>query len=642
MEFKIKIPSIHMTQKSFLSLFISFCMVFALVSSIWVKPVHAKTVRIAVVSSIFGDVTVKKGGGSKTYEAYEDMSLNEGDTIYTGDSSGATLTLSEGDGEVTVGANAEMSVSDLSSSDSGKKSKLKIWAGSLWVKVKSLASSDDEFEVETPTAVMGVRGTEFYVGVDPLKGKTTMFVAAGKVSATTVTNDENNQQFKKVAYLYPTQQINLDSRDEVSDPNLKVEFVNINDIVDQASANVIEAMIKNKAEIDKENDEFLKKNKELLEQGKVNQTDGSFIIRSMDELDKVSRNFDNLIGNIAKQAVATKKIEQATMNNIIDEANKKIEKQERKLDLGNVKKLDKTAGTDPEKEKAKLEALKKEAAKKLLEKAATAKKREEVIKQLEKFIEQVAKTNSSNTEANSQAQADQAEQAEVVFKSNNPPEIVEQYEEAKNNSAPTTPSTPSTSGSNNSGSNNGGNNGSTDTTSPSVTLEKMADPDHPSNPSYFNLNVNMSNFTGNQSIYAVELHLMYYSGSADASGIYVTDSTPVANHPNGKIFDDSSSAESIKEYEEYDQTSNLYKKELIYAVTNFGTSSDNISVSGTKTLVSIPFRAINYDDNNDIPAQIEVGYIKVIKKDGTVSYANLQVAPLTMTIGHGSNYKFSE
>lgn len=86
------------------------------------------------------------------------MSLNQGDTVYTGANSSVTLNLSSGDADVTLGENAEINVSDLNSSDGNKKSKLKVWAGSLWVKVKSLAGSNDEFEVETPTAVMGVRG----------------------------------------------------------------------------------------------------------------------------------------------------------------------------------------------------------------------------------------------------------------------------------------------------------------------------------------------------------------------------------------------------------------------------------------------------------------------------------------------------
>ena len=160
-----------MTKKSFLSLILSFSLLFGSLSVLIVKPVDAKTVRVAIISKLSGNVTVKKGGGSKIYDAYNNMSLNQGDTVYTGDNSSVTLKLSNGDADVTLSGNAELNVSDLNSSNGNKKSKLKVWAGSIWVKVKSLAGVDDEFEVETPTAVMGVRGTQFYVFVDPATGQ---------------------------------------------------------------------------------------------------------------------------------------------------------------------------------------------------------------------------------------------------------------------------------------------------------------------------------------------------------------------------------------------------------------------------------------------------------------------------------------
>ncbi|WP_217582305.1 hypothetical protein, partial [Lysinibacillus sp. GbtcB16] len=66
----------EVSKKSFVSLCLSLCLVFSLLSGLLVNPASAKTVRVAVVASLSGDVTVKKGGGSKTYDAYESMSLN--------------------------------------------------------------------------------------------------------------------------------------------------------------------------------------------------------------------------------------------------------------------------------------------------------------------------------------------------------------------------------------------------------------------------------------------------------------------------------------------------------------------------------------------------------------------------------------
>lgn len=97
--------------------------------------------------------------------------------------------------------------------------------------------------------------------VDPVTGSIKMAVGAGKVSASTVTNTEESEQKTTVTYLYPTQQISLDSRDETEDLSLKVDFLDLDDFVKQASPEVIKEFILNKAEIDKENDEFIAKSK---------------------------------------------------------------------------------------------------------------------------------------------------------------------------------------------------------------------------------------------------------------------------------------------------------------------------------------------------------------------------------------------
>ena len=374
--------SVGVTKKSFVALFLSFCLVFSLVSSLLIKPVDAKTVRVAVVTALSGDVTIKKGGGSKSYDAYESMSLNQGDTVYTGTSSSVTLNLSNGDADVTLGENAEINVSDLNTSDGNKKSKLKIWAGSMWVKVKSLAGSDDEFEVETPTAVMGVRGTQFFVTVNPKTGAIKMAVGAGKVSASTVINGADSTQKSSITYLYPTQQISLDSRDETDDLSLKVDFLELDDFIKDASPEIIKEIILNKAEIDKENDAFIAKKKKEIEDGKLVDDKTSLSVKDQAELDKVRQNLDNLIGNIAKKALSENKFDKESLNEIIEKANAKIEKQEKKLDLNNVKELDKTAGVDAEKEKIKKELLQKLEAEKLKKQLEEAKKQEELKKQL--------------------------------------------------------------------------------------------------------------------------------------------------------------------------------------------------------------------------------------------------------------------
>lgn len=302
--------------RSFVALLLSFVVLFGLISSVIAKPAQAKTVRLALVSSLEGDVTVKKGGGSKIYDAYANMSLNQGDTLYTGSNSSVVLDVSSGDSEITIGADSEFNITDLAGGNA-KKSKLKMWAGSIWVKVKSLVGSNDEFDVETPTAVMGVRGTQFFVGVNPNMGKTTMAVGAGKVAASVVTyNPDGSAQQDKETLILPTQQITLNSRDEVKDLSLKVEPIDINSIVNSSSDKIIEAIVKNKQSIDDENAQFIENEKKKLEQGQKD-SNSNFTINNINDLNKIAMNLDNLVGNIAKTAIDNKRLTKISSNSLL-------------------------------------------------------------------------------------------------------------------------------------------------------------------------------------------------------------------------------------------------------------------------------------------------------------------------------------
>mgnify|MGYP001214891397 CR=1 FL=1 len=141
--------------------------------------------RVAVIQSLKGTVTVKKAGGAKEFKAFAKMSLNEGDVLKTGKNSSAVLQFANGTSEndrMTVAANTTLTFSKLSDRN-GTRTKVSMWNGSAWVDVKSVAAPKDEFTLETPTAVMGVRGTHLLVSVDPVTGATRLTVVAGVVIA---------------------------------------------------------------------------------------------------------------------------------------------------------------------------------------------------------------------------------------------------------------------------------------------------------------------------------------------------------------------------------------------------------------------------------------------------------------------------
>ncbi|UHA72617.1 FecR domain-containing protein [Paenibacillus sp. 481] len=144
-----------------------------------------KAVRVAIVKEWKGTATVTKTGGAKPLNVFNKMSINQGDTIVTGPKSRVVLHLvgGEEEDELTIGANANVSFTELEN-DGGAKTNIGVLAGSVWVKVKSIVGADDRFELETPTAVMAVRGTQFGVQVHPEVGSTKVSVTAGTVRVT--------------------------------------------------------------------------------------------------------------------------------------------------------------------------------------------------------------------------------------------------------------------------------------------------------------------------------------------------------------------------------------------------------------------------------------------------------------------------
>ncbi|WP_217266742.1 FecR domain-containing protein [Paenibacillus tianmuensis] len=325
------------------------------------SPANAKSARSAAVIEVTGDVTYKKSGGSRSYAAYQDLNLNQGDSIVTGPSSSVVLRVVDHEGEITIGANSEVYISELVEKNGGKKTKVKSWAGSLWAKIKSLVGSKDEFEVETPTAVMGVRGTNFMTSVNWKTGKTTMAVAAGIVSVSEAESaaDRKKEQDAGIVSVYPAQQASLDSPGLNNDLRTRAEYADPKALVEAVDKKVLESFIKNIGDIQKEQDKIKAQLQENLDKG-VNKPDERSILKITTPagLDAVRNNFDRFLSHLAKSAVDAGKLTQKVVN----DANANIADASRKLDIHNPPALDKHAGIDPEVEQLKNQAEQKNTA----------------------------------------------------------------------------------------------------------------------------------------------------------------------------------------------------------------------------------------------------------------------------------------
>lgn len=137
--------------------------------------------RVAGVSAVKGDVWVVSKDGTKERRLENDQRIQAGDTIKTGDEAAVTLNWVDGT-RMRIGANTVITVlkchfNTLSRTES---SLFQLDIGRVWIRVLKSLSPKSKFEVHTPTATAGVRGTVFSVAVDA-DGSTHISVVDGQV-----------------------------------------------------------------------------------------------------------------------------------------------------------------------------------------------------------------------------------------------------------------------------------------------------------------------------------------------------------------------------------------------------------------------------------------------------------------------------
>jgi hypothetical protein len=567
-----------------LSVIVIATFLLTLISTAITTPAQGKSSRVAVITELTGSATVKSSGGSREYDAYIDMGLSQGDYITTDANSSVKVKIKDHEDEFTIGANAVMSITTLADKGKGKKSKIKMFAGSVWSNVKKLSGGDD-YEVETPTAVMAVRGTKVITSVNSETGETYVAVAAGTVSAQT--NDEsqeNNSGDKsgtknKKILIAASQQLSLDSRSEVDDLENKVAIIDPQKLVKETSSEIIQAIVKDKKSIDEENAAFIADQKDKIAKGENTDisrgdADSSLTTKDLTALDKVTQNLNNLIGNVVNQAIEDKKVDKDAINKIIDDVNKSITDPKQKLDLSKIVPLDKTAGVDEALKKAKDAELKKlEEAKKAVE-AAKKKEAEETKLKLAETLKKLAEESARI-----------AKQKEAL---------------GLNKPTPTPKATVVIPVAAPSGSTD--NSGNTSTPVLTLTMDAAKDlTGKIANYTPVTLNVGIQNITVSDEVYGVEVHVVYDKK--------IELEIPTASNAPTPFSDFFDGLHSVIRYSPiYVGTS---QKEIIYAaVLPIG------GVTGNKTLVQIPLTfnlTFESTDNNKIFV-----YVKVVRKDGTV------------------------
>jgi hypothetical protein len=121
---------------------------------------------LTILSITEGNVSVMKAGTDSWIEAQSGMSLEAGDSIKTGDDSGAEITFFDGSTiELQAGTEIKIASLDISKGTGSTTITVEQTIGNTISRVTKILDPECRYEVETPTGVVAVRGSAVQVYV---------------------------------------------------------------------------------------------------------------------------------------------------------------------------------------------------------------------------------------------------------------------------------------------------------------------------------------------------------------------------------------------------------------------------------------------------------------------------------------------
>lgn len=135
------------------------CLFCTIISLVFTQVCFAKERQLGYVSSRTGDVKVRRAKRTVWIPAELNMPVFFGDHIRTWENSRVTITLVDRS-SLEIHSNTHMALNTIVS-PLEKKNSVLLFFGRIWNKVRKTVVQMKGYEVQTPTAVLGVRGTEF-------------------------------------------------------------------------------------------------------------------------------------------------------------------------------------------------------------------------------------------------------------------------------------------------------------------------------------------------------------------------------------------------------------------------------------------------------------------------------------------------
>ena len=186
--------------------------------------------NLAYVSDSAGQVSAKSPRAADFHPLVAGTDVVAGTQIHTGPGGMATLQWIDGT-RLRLGANAIMTVlqCQINRTSHAETSLFKLDAGEIMVRVRKLLSGQSKFEIRTPTATAGVRGTIFTVKVAPsgtqievLEGKVQVDASGKQVDVTPGKELDATATGAQVANLSPEEQAAWDREKSGLGPSLTV------------------------------------------------------------------------------------------------------------------------------------------------------------------------------------------------------------------------------------------------------------------------------------------------------------------------------------------------------------------------------------------------------------------------------------
>ena len=147
------------------------------------QSIDVRVERWLSIQEMAGDVRYLSLRGNRSAEIGDRLTAI-GDGVRTGNNASSTLVLDTGVGTITMQNNTELEVRGLDfADDNGYITRLYVSQGGVSLNLRRFTHEGSELEIQTPSGVSGVRGTEFGVLVDPDDQRVGIATETGEVYA---------------------------------------------------------------------------------------------------------------------------------------------------------------------------------------------------------------------------------------------------------------------------------------------------------------------------------------------------------------------------------------------------------------------------------------------------------------------------